>query len=1293
MAAALHPRDLIVCILARQQQLVSDELLEAIVREWTADPTRPLIDALAERARLSETQLARLRSTADRQATETMVDPLGIRLQMLPPSLRELLAPGGSHGSAKTGASDKPTQRGGGDTKRIPPGRPGATWAEQTEGLTPGERFDVLQIHAQGGLGVVFLARDREIDRTVALKQIKAQWADDADSRARFLLEARVTGRLEHPGVVPIYALGADASGRPYYAMRFIRGESLLEVIERFHRSRTGGDVAAERNAELRKLLQRFLDVCHAVDYAHNKGVIHRDLKPSNIMLGKYGETLVVDWGLAKVIGSEEDVALTTRMVAAHHPEGDGTSTQLGAAIGTPAYMSPEQAAGRHHELTPATDVYSLGATLYHLLTGELPHADDADPGVAIAKAEFETITPPRRRASWTPRPLDSICMKALAPNPNDRYLSTHALAEDIERWLADEPVAAHADSLGERAFRWMRNHRTFVITFVAVDLVATAAIVLGVLGWNHLAAERRKMKEAAEKQQTVLRQRDERERTEIVAAVQGAEQSAAAEESAGRYSAALRFLNGAARSLAEQPSLKDELARIETRRGRVRRLVDYERAGDRAEELAFFQHDAESRAALYEALTAIGVFDRADWWAHLPADDLSPEQLDRLQDSVYRKLLLLGAAHTKETLKNLLNERGADQARQVLAINEMVQRFRPAESTRWHAGLARMRLSQGLPPSAAELAAPQNAADAYMLGGIWMIASQNDKVRTMLSSDGRDPLEACKRRLRTVEAMSPTDYWSHVLLAYVEMMQANQTDEGRPSPEDVHAHFARARQSLGHAIAIRPDRWLAYAERSTACRQEIEARRAAGRTEFPPDWETTDELLQMMIHDSKYALELAGSQPEAAWYSAFALDAAGQTEPAVDALLAAVEHANRYDVETTARMIDLEIQRALPTTVRIADRLLVRSPGDPRSLLLRAAAKVRLKDLDAAAADVAAALAAGDPPPQLLSVRGEIRLGKKEYADAAADFQAALARLPKHAPSLLGLGACREASGDFSQALEVYDRAAAAASAPYERSAAQLGRSRALYALGRPSDALEAAADARRRKRSCELTSLVAAAGKKHDEAFLARLRDLAREPRVVELTAGRPAEPGVLPLLNPGFELGLLEHWNNDDVGGLAWHNVGGDHSRAETTNQSPRGGRKSLHIEQTDAEATDADAGRGYGVTSQTVPADPRARYRVTVWARAQNLSAGGVVVAIDDRLEQPVVALRPGTYDWAEFSGEFDLAESKAPLREGLKSAAIRIIARGTGQAWLDDLRIEELAARTPPAATGAAASAP
>ena len=215
-----------------------------------------------------------------------------------------------------------------------------------------GGRFRVLRPHARGGLGEVSVAFDEELRREVALKEVLAEYSDNADSQSRFLAEAEITGGLEHPGIVPVYGLGTFDDGRPYYAMRFIRGDSLKTALAEYHQTNWTTRKPEERSLQLRKLLSRFVDVCNAISFAHSHGVLHRDLKPGNIMLGKYGETLVVDWGLAKAAGvspTETDAAEPPVKLSS----GGSNETLPGSAIGTPAYMSPEQAAGKLDDLGP----------------------------------------------------------------------------------------------------------------------------------------------------------------------------------------------------------------------------------------------------------------------------------------------------------------------------------------------------------------------------------------------------------------------------------------------------------------------------------------------------------------------------------------------------------------------------------------------------------------------------------------------------------------------------------------------------------------------------------------------------------------------------------------------------------------------------------------------------------------------------------------------------------------------------------------------------------------------------
>ncbi len=327
-----------------------------------------------------------------------------------------------------------------------------------------GNRFQLLHPHARGGIGVVSVAFDCELQREVALKQIKTDSADDPDSRSRFLLEAEVTGRLEHPGIVPVYGLGYDDQGHPYYAMRFVHGITLEEAITRFHASSGahGGD-PRERALELRHLLGRFVNVCHTMAYAHSRGVLHRDLKPANVLLGPYNETLIVDWGLAKVLHRDARPLHATAEERGLDADGrdrgrpgrvlpplaqsSSTETVAGAAFGTPAFMSPEQAEGLLERLGPASDVYSLGAMLYTLLCGRPPFEYAwCEVTTLLARVKNGEFAPPRQINPRVPRALESICLKAMARVPEQRYATAEDLATDIERWLGDEPVGAYRE-------------------------------------------------------------------------------------------------------------------------------------------------------------------------------------------------------------------------------------------------------------------------------------------------------------------------------------------------------------------------------------------------------------------------------------------------------------------------------------------------------------------------------------------------------------------------------------------------------------------------------------------------------------------------------------------------------------------------------------------------------------------------------------------------------------------------------------------------------------------------------
>lgn len=461
-------RNLLFGLLALQNALIDQDQLLAAFQAWTRDKDRALAEHL--------TALGHLDGAA-RAAIEAMAALHSRKYGEAEQSLAAFL----------NGRSTRESLAGLGDTDidntlaRIPSGSvpsDGEAVSDHTATYSvgtatgDGQRFRVLRPHARGGLGAVFVAQDTEVPREVALKQILETHAEDEASRQRFLLEAEITGGLEHPGIVPVYGLGTYADGRPYYAMRFIRGDNLKEAIERFHTSESSERDAGGRSLELHKLLRRFIDVCNAIDYAHSRGVLHRDIKPGNIIVGKHGETLVVDWGLAKVTG-RSDPSADERTLRPSSSSGSA-ETLPGSALGTPAFMSPEQARGEHDRLGPRSDVYSLGATLYCLLTGRPPFEGGvADVLHAVRQGK---VRPLRQVDSTIDAALEAICLKAMAVESEHRYDSCQALADDIERWMADEPVTAWREPLARTMLRWLTRHRTAVTG-------AAAAVLVGVVG------------------------------------------------------------------------------------------------------------------------------------------------------------------------------------------------------------------------------------------------------------------------------------------------------------------------------------------------------------------------------------------------------------------------------------------------------------------------------------------------------------------------------------------------------------------------------------------------------------------------------------------------------------------------------------------------------------------------------------------------------------------------------------------------------------------------------------------
>jgi serine/threonine-protein kinase len=453
-------RNLLFGVLALQVDLIDRNQLVEACTAWAARKDLSLAELLLERGLITKADQTDVERLLDRKLHKHGDDVRASLAAVLSGEVRNSLAAVEDPAIA-TVVNGEP--RGAVESALIPP--------------IPlsRERYALSRLHATGGIGRIWLARDEHLGRDVALKELRPERAEDRDNWARFLREARVTGQLEHPGIVPVYELGKRPENQqPFYTMRFVEGRTLSAAAQAFHQQRNEGKADL---LQLRSLLNAFVGVCNALAYSHARGVVHRDLKGDNILLGEFGEVLVLDWGLAKVLGQVEEGAQTTAVQVQEDPA--LRATLHGQVMGTPAYMAPEQAAGQVDRIDGRTDVYGLGAILYELLTGRRPFTG-ADTIEVLWKVQTEEPVRPRQAWAGVPSALEAICLRALAKKLEARYASVRELAQEVQRWLADEPVSAYPEPWTLQARRWLRRHRPVVAAATALLVTAVVALSIG---------------------------------------------------------------------------------------------------------------------------------------------------------------------------------------------------------------------------------------------------------------------------------------------------------------------------------------------------------------------------------------------------------------------------------------------------------------------------------------------------------------------------------------------------------------------------------------------------------------------------------------------------------------------------------------------------------------------------------------------------------------------------------------------------------------------------------------------
>jgi serine/threonine protein kinase/Tfp pilus assembly protein PilF len=832
--------------------------------------------------------------------------------------------------------------------------------------------YEILGELGRGNMGVVYRARQASLGRVVALKMILAGKYAGPEERARFRREAEAVARLQHPHIVQIYEIG-EHEGRPFFSLEYVTGGSLAERVK-------GAPKPARPAAQLVETLAR------AVHHAHERGIVHRDLKPANILLqttedtehtetkhkkGNAGEMTYSSsvFSVSSVVPKITDFGLAKRLDA------EAGQTASGAVVGTPCYMAPEQAAGKTRAIGPAADVYALGAILYELVTGRPPFQGDTAADV-VAQVVTDEPVPPRRLRPSLPRDLETICLKCLQKDSGQRYPTAEALADDLRRFAAGEPIRARPVGRLERAWRWCRRNPV-----LAASGVLVAATVIG--GWLFWSAAERRQFESEERR----RRQAEEYRNDLRSSTAANRRLALAELRADRFASARDILRQAAERIEKEPSLAPQHADLRARLDRARRLARFYQLADEAERImAERDHpyaQEPNRAATRRcemALKQLGIFDHRRWTEHLPDEDLTAKQRRRLRTEVYRQLLLLAGVRVQDAVTNFGQPQLAPVYRSCLAALAAARQYRNQSYAArvielfCFAGLGQWKKVKPL-----AVRGPRTAVGYYFAGMLhsWIAAFPNDLVtgfalrrgEKLAGLDIKTPLVTAEQQLRMATSLEPRHYWGHMWLGDTLRRMAN---------------YPAAELAYAAGVSLRPDYAHGYFQRGLAITD-------LARTTTDPQGK--GKLLDRAQANLNEALRLDPKLAEA------------------------------YD----ARAIVHFLRGKFPAAVVDFSAAVRLNPKSPLYIAHRGETYYQLKRFPQAVSDLSAALRLNPKLAWVHNVRANVHYSRGEYGRAVGDYNQAVRLAPRVAVFHANRGRAHAASGhwgpaarDLAQALKL---------------------------------------------------------------------------------------------------------------------------------------------------------------------------------------------------------------------------------------------------------------------------------
>jgi tetratricopeptide (TPR) repeat protein len=957
--------------------------------------------------------------------------------------------------------------------------------------VVPG--YEIQEIIGRGGMGVVYAARQLSLNRPVALKAMRDGTLADKRKRARFRSEAEAVGRLQHPNVIQIYDVG-EHDGCAYFTMERMSGGSLDQKLR-------GAPLPVVDAAKTAMTLAR------AIHTIHQAGIVHRDLKPANVLLSCDGTLKIADFGLAKRL----------------QDDGHRISTVTGAVMGTPAYMSPEQAAGNNKQLGPGVDIYALGVILYELLTGRPPLLGPTSLDTLL-QVQNEEPLPPSQLQRTIPRDLDTICLKCLEKEPRHRYASAEAVAEELHRFLKGEPILARPVGRFTRAWKWARRNPVRSVAALAALLVVLALLGLGLF-----------VREKQQRDRETLANRQERDQE-----IQRDEKVVQSYLNAGRYDAAEKTLRSRLERMQDDPTLADRMKPLKAKLARLVPVATFTRLADDG----WFKagdddlHD-EAMPTIEKALKAIGALDSkgqpADpaWWQRVPVDDLNGEQRQRLHLEIYEQLLLAGmltlgneclrltagkkdhellmlvlkgnpasAAEFRKAgvyfnLAATLEETGKEGGKCVKP--SAARRFLSQEAARLEKSLLALRVP---PPQEPKIGAVndwlENPTDCAFMGGMAFLVGlyPSDPVCQFMTREiGKDNLDAARAKaeelVRRTTFQDNRRVWPHFLAGWLFLESKNypaaETEFNRcvALRKQYPRNFEfRGLARVGHALQIRAQRGKANDQMADSIFQgalaDFVKSRALGPTDPVTYWSQATLLRRL---EESNAPELAlfadklGLRPDCLDPYARALD----LEQGV------LTRAIRRNKLQEARQTAAARVRSAPLWAAQTTGLLAASCGhgptgliaalDPRiprsaeaheraeALAVLAHSYLLLEDFPKAKIAAADALLCDRANARALAVRGMIFLNEKKLDLALNDFVSAMDLAPRNYLAAIGHARAHEESNAPEKALAAFDRVLAdpeLANSAYRQHEAHLGRARVLAKLNRHAEAEDAYAIAR---------------------------------------------------------------------------------------------------------------------------------------------------------------------------------------------------------------------------------------